>query len=456
MTDAEIKKIFGGKRITLMGLGLLGRGIGDAEFFAEAGAELIVTDLKSGADLGPSMMRLAGFPNIAFHLGGHRMEDFENRDLIVRANNARFDSPYLARARERGIPVEMDASLFAKLSGASLVGVTGTRGKSTVTHLIFAIAKAAGRDPLLGGNERGMATLPLVRETAPGRLAVLELDSWQLQGFAEDRISPHIAVWNNFMPDHMDYYRGDMDRYFEDKAAIARFQKPGDVFIAPPEIAARAAARFGAGAADIITDAALPADWKIALAGEHNRANAGFTLAAARALGIVDEVSRKALENFRALPGRLEPVGEKDGIAFYNDSNATTPEAALAALRALAPAAARRGGGIVLIAGGNDKQLSLEAFAEAIPKAAKAAVLIKGTATEKMRALLPAGYRAPVAESMEEALREARGAAEPGDIVLLSPGAASFGVFKNEYDRGDQFRNLVSAGGRVEETPETG
>jgi len=138
MDKAEIQNLFKGKKITLMGLGLLGRGLGDAEFLADAGAELIITDLKTEAELAPSVERLKPFAaQITYHLGGHQLEDFEHRDMIVRAPNAPLDSPFLAHARAAGILIEMDASLFAKLSDATIVGITGTRGKSTVTHLIY-------------------------------------------------------------------------------------------------------------------------------------------------------------------------------------------------------------------------------------------------------------------------------------------------------------------------------
>ena len=126
------------------------------------------------------------------------------------------------------------------------MGITGTRGKSTTTHLIYEMAKAAGKDPVLGGNERDTATLPLLATTGKKSLIILELDSWQLQGFEDSHISPHIAVWTNFLPDHMNYYKGDMDRYFEDKAAIARFQKAGDTFITTREIKEKIESRFGA------------------------------------------------------------------------------------------------------------------------------------------------------------------------------------------------------------------
>jgi UDP-N-acetylmuramoylalanine--D-glutamate ligase len=151
---------FAGKKITLMGLGLLGRGLGDAKFFAEAGAELVVTDLKTEDELAPSVAALADLQtadghaaNITFHLGEHRLEDFENRDLIIRAPNAPLDSPFIAHAREHGIPIEMDAALFVRLirefaaaagvPAPTIVGITGTRGKSTVTHLAYEMARAA-------------------------------------------------------------------------------------------------------------------------------------------------------------------------------------------------------------------------------------------------------------------------------------------------------------------------
>lgn len=432
---------FKGKKITLMGLGLLGRGIGDAKFFAAAGAELIITDLKTEAELAPSIEELKAFPNIIYHLGGHRLEDFENRDLIIKANNAPLDSPFIARAHERGIPIEMDASLFAKLSAATMVGITGTRGKSTVTHLIYEMAKAAGKKPYLGGNERNTATLPLIDVVTDKDLVILELDSWQLQGFEEDKISPHVSVWTNFMPDHMNYYKNDMDRYFQDKAAIARFQKEGDYFITTTSIKEKLESCFGTLKSTCITDAVIPDGWTIALPGEHNRNNAACARAAAQSIGITDDVIKKVLETFGGLPNRLEFLGEKKGVSFYNDSNATTPEAAIAALKTFAT----KGKPIVLIAGGSDKELDFLEFAQMMPQATKKAILFEGAATEKLKALLPEYFSTTTVSSMCEAFEAAQASAQTGDIILLSPGATSFGIFKNEYDRGDQFRTLFQA-----------
>jgi UDP-N-acetylmuramoylalanine--D-glutamate ligase len=432
----QIAQNFKGKKITLMGLGLLGRGVGDAEFLAACGAALIVTDLKAAVELAPSIERLKDFPNIVYHLGEHRLEDFENRDLVVRAPNTPLDSPFIARARERGIPVEMDASLFAKRSPATIVGITGTRGKSTVTHLIYEMALAAGKNPSLGGNERGTATLPLLLTTDVTSTVILELDSWQLQGFADAKISPHISIWTNFLPDHMNYYKGDMDRYFEDKAAIARFQEPGDFFATTREVKEKIESRFGALKETCVTDPAIPDDWEVSLLGEHNRRNAAFACAAGRAMGITDDIIKNTLKTFSGLPGRLQLLGEKNDIAFYDDGNSTTPEATIAALRALAP----RKRPIILIAGGSDKALDFSAMVAEIMQSVKHLVLFDGAATEKITALLSKDFPFTRAGSMSEAFAAALSVAAPHDIILLSPGATSFGIFKNEYDRGDQFK----------------
>jgi UDP-N-acetylmuramoylalanine--D-glutamate ligase len=243
------------------------------------------------------------------------------------------------------------------------------------------------------------------------------------------------------MPDHMNYYKGDMDRYFRDKAAIARFQKSGDYLITTPNIKEKIESRFGKLAATTITDGTLPADWKIALLGEHNRQNAVHAGTVARCLGIPDDVIKKVLTEFKGLPFRLEFLGEKNGIAFYNDSNSTTPEATLAALATLG-AQSRP---IVLIAGGSDKELVLDELALVIAKIVKSTVLFEGKATEKLKALLPKDLPVTTVANMSDAAKTATRSAKPGDIVLLSPAATSFGIFKNEYDRGEQFTAIVNA-----------
>jgi UDP-N-acetylmuramoylalanine-D-glutamate ligase len=155
--------------------------------WSECGAELVVTDLKSRAELAESVAQLESFPNISFVLGEHRLADFSDRDLILKAAGVPLDSPYIAEAKKNNVPVRMSADLFAELSGVPVIGVTGTRGKSTVAHMLHVILKAAGVPTLLGGNVRGVSTLALLPEVTPAHRAVLELDSWQCQGGAKQR-----------------------------------------------------------------------------------------------------------------------------------------------------------------------------------------------------------------------------------------------------------------------------
>lgn len=418
---------FKGKQITVMGLGLLGRGIGDTKFLAEQGAELIVTDLKTEDQLAESLKELKGFSNITYRLGGHSLEDFKNRDFVLKAAGVPLDSPYIAEARKNGIPIKMSASWFAELAGVKTVGVTGTRGKTTTTYMLYEILKAAGKEVLLGGNIRGVSTLALLSEVTPQSIALMELDSWQCQGWGEDKMSPNVAVFTTFMPDHMNYYKNDMQAYLLDKAQIFLHQKPEDTFVVSDQVlpqldqykhGARAHVRVArAGALDL------------SVLGAHNQLNAACALEAARALGIDDAVSLKALKAFAGVPGRLELVREVNGVKFYNDTTATTPDATLAALATVG------GPRTVVIVGGMSKGIDVSRLIHGLAKQ-KHVVYLDGTGTSILN---PKN----VHMTLKSAFDEARAHASQGDTMLLSPGFSSKGMFKNEYDRGDQFDALV-------------
>ena len=467
MTLPDYKDFFRDKKITVMGLGLLGRGVGDVEFLSEQGADLIVTDLKNEAQLGESLLRLRKLPRfgeIKFVLGEHRLEDFRNRDFILKAAGVPLDSPYIAEARKNNIPIEMSASLFAKLSGATIVGVTGTRGKTTTTAMIYECLKQCGeglnrsegsvgpratalglarttflRKVVLGGNIRGVSTLALLSEVEEGDIVVLELDSWQLQGFGDSKISPHVAVWTTFMTDHMNYYGDSMEKYFEDKAQIFRHQTGEDYFIigeqADPVIPANVLAkRIIARASDISRD------WRLDVIGEHNRANAACARAALSALGIPEDRIRKNLEAFHAVEGRLQYVGTIRGRRVYNDNNATTPDATIAALKAL-----RSYEGLVLIIGGADKGLSTFTLRHEISASGAKPVFLAGSGTDRFLKDNPFSEPPFVAKNLNEAIEEAFRLSLTGETILFSPGFASFGLFNNEYERNDQFLELISA-----------
>jgi UDP-N-acetylmuramoylalanine--D-glutamate ligase len=427
---------FRGKKITVMGLGLLGRGMGDARYLAECGAEVVVTDLKSREELAESVAQLEAFPNIQFVLGEHRLEDFHNRDMILKAAGVPLDSPYIAEAKKNGIPVRMSADLFAEISSIPCIGVTGTRGKSTVTYMLHAILKAARKKVLLGGNVRGVSTLALLAEVTPESIAVLELDSWQLQGFGEARLSPHIAVFTTLYPDHQNYYKNHPEQYLADKANIFLYQTNHDTLVLGKQCAAIIIEKYSEHIESktlVADELRLPDTWALRIPGQHNRYNAALALAAARALDIDDAVSRKALESFAGVSGRLELIAEKNGVKFYNDTTATTPEATLAALAALNPART------VLIMGGADKDLDMNAILVKLAEV-KRTILLSGTGTNRVLECIP---NASVFDDLSKAVDEALVAAEPGDTILFSPAFASFGMFKNEYDRGDQFNALV-------------
>jgi UDP-N-acetylmuramoylalanine--D-glutamate ligase len=421
---------FEGKKITVLGLGLLGRGVGDVEFLAKCGAEILVTDKKTETELAESVAKLKAYKNVSFRLGKQSKEDFRNRDLVIKAAGVPLDSPYIAAAKAAGVPVAMSTALFAKYAaaaGAVIVGVTGTRGKSTVAHMIHHVLIRANKRTVLGGNIRGISTLAMLPEIQADDIAVLELDSWQLQGFGDMKMSPHIAVFTNLMPDHLNYY-ADMEKYFEDKANIFRYQKTVDSLFVGKSIKEKIDAARPQVAP--LVPPAIPAEWQLKIPGAHNRENASHAAAAVRALGGSEEDIREGLESFKGVEGRLQLLGNINEIAVYNDNNASTPEATIAALHALSRP-------LTLIVGGYDKGVALAELAQAINKNTDAVVLFSGNGTDRLKSLLTKMYSET--DSLAEALRMALKQTAPGGTILFSPAFASFEAFKNYYDRNDQF-----------------
>lgn len=444
---------FKNKKVTVMGLGLLGRGIGDARYIAEAGAkEVIVTDLKTEAELESSVAELRDLTNITFHLGGHNEADFTGVDLVLVAAGVPLDSPYLAAAKKAGVPLAQSAALFAQLAGIPIIGITGTRGKSTVTHMIHhVLSVTTGEEILLGGNVRGVSNLQLLNNVKEDSLCVMELDSWQLQGFGWAQMSPHVAVFTNFMEDHLNYYeRGGksrdeaMDLYFFDKAQIFLHQEESGVLVTTPEVFLRAQKLKNAtlGQEVILADATvLPEDMLLSMPGEHNRLNAALAYEALLAMGLTEEEIFTGLASFSGVEGRLQLIGTIDGVRVYNDNNATTPQATTVALEALALEEKN----IILIAGGADKNIPIDKLVDAIARNCKLVLLTPGSGTDRLLTELTSrGFTDVVAvEHLAAAVEEAKLAATAPDIILFSPAFASFAQYKNEYERNDEFMSLM-------------
>jgi UDP-N-acetylmuramoylalanine--D-glutamate ligase len=432
----DARAYFEGKRITVMGLGLLGRSVGDAEYLASCGAHLTITDLKTREELTESIKRLSQFSNIEYVLGEHRLSDFEGKDLILKSAGVPLESTYIAHAKEHGVAVRMSADLFAEISNIPIVGITGTRGKSTVTQMIYDILVANGRKVLLGGNVRGVSTLALLPKVTPEHIAVLELDSWQCHGFGEAGISPHTAVFTTFMDDHLVYYKNDIDAYLSDKAQIFLNQSEKDILVIGSQAKAILFAKYQKQIkSKVIEPETLPASLTLRVPGVHNRYNAEIARATALSLDISEETIFKTLEQFKGVSGRLELVREVNSVSYYNDTNATTPDATLAGLKALGEEK-----NIVLIMGGHDKGLNMHGLLKELPHYTKRVILLSGSGTNR---ILGEVANPSVFDSLQGAFEEASRYATEGDVVLFSPAFASFGMFKNEYDRGDQFTTLV-------------
>ncbi len=453
---------FSGLRATVMGLGTRAGGAGVARYLAEAGAIVTVTDTKPATALHDSIAAMAGLP-IRFVIGGHDERDFTpaGADLIVRNPGVRRGAPLLQLARQHGLPVEMEMTLFFRACPAPIVGITGTKGKTSTATICAAMLRAWDPRTVLAGN-MGVSALARLPEIVPETPVVLELSSWQLEGLAEHRLAPRIAVLTMIAEDHLDAY-DDFDDYAETKRSIARSQSAGDDLVlnrdddeawrAGDDTAARV---VPFGHTDRGDDGAWFADrsllWRWrgenarvvladipALAGPHNAANTAAAMAAARLRGAPHDAIVSALATYHGVKDRMEPVAEIAGVRYINDTSATAPVAAAAALRSFA------GHPVHLLAGGADKRLDPSPLIEAAVTNAAAIYLLDGTATPAIERGLRRAGCPPVGTftGMREAVHAAAAAATAGDVVLLSPGCASFGLFRDEFDRGEQFRRRV-------------
>ena len=446
MKKGVYQKIFKDKKITVMGLGLLGRGLQVSAFLAQAGAKLTITDLKTAEELRTSIKKLQKY-KVRYVLGKHDLKDFENVDIIIKSAGVPLDSVYIQHAKNKNVPVEMDASLFVKIvkkiyPKVKIVGITGTRGKSMTTALIHHIlnenSKILNAKIFLGGNMRNTATLPILNKIKPNDIVVLELDSWQCQGFGDCKISPDISVFTNIMKDHMNYYRGNIDTYLRDKSNIYKFQKKSDILITNTEMLKKFKLKPKSKII-IPTNKTIKSlkNINLNIFGKHNIQNTSLAVEVVSKLGLKQKEITKSLKTFKGLEGRLEII-INNKATFINDNNATTPEATGAGIKAVKEKYKK--GKIILIAGGSDKTLDLSPLLKETKKVHKI-ILLPGTGTNKLLEKIKTKY--VLSKNLKEAVGEAVKNINPKDVILFSPGFASFGLFKNEYDRNDQFLNII-------------
>ena len=418
-----------------MGLGRFGGGVGLTQFLVERGARVLVTDLAPADQLRDSLEQIRRLP-VKLRLGEHRVSDFVDTDLVV--VNPAVDprgNPFIAAARHAGVPCTSEIRLLTQYlpSRRRTIGITGTAGKSTVVAMIgHVLAKALGADRVRVGGNIGGSLLGRLDQLRPHDWVVLELSSFMLEGLAEDHWSPHVAVVTNVFPNHLDRY-DSFAEYVAAKRAILEYQQPDDVAVLDWSVADWPVA----GRKIVVEAPAPPRD--LLVPGDHNQRNAALAERAAdQALTTPTDLSQ-ALTDFPGLPHRLQFVAEHNGVRYFNDSKSTTPEAAILAIRSFAP------GSVHVILGGYDKGADLHELAHCAANHCPAIYTIGTTGPTIAAACRAAGTTAEVVpcETLAEALAAATRRTVPGQIVLLSPGCASWDQFDNFEQRATAFIDAV-------------
>ncbi|NLW85300.1 MAG: UDP-N-acetylmuramoyl-L-alanine--D-glutamate ligase [Planctomycetes bacterium] len=442
-----------GKRVTVVGLGRFGGGLGVTKWLVAQGARVTVSDKANARDLAESLAQLEGL-DVELHLGGHADEDFLNADLLVVSPAVDPNMPLLQKAAQAGIPRTSEINLFMERCPAPMVGITGSVGKSTTSAMTAAILSTKFTTHL-GGNI-GKSLLETLDQIEATHIVVLELSSFQLEQLSLIALSPYVAVVTNVAPNHLDRH-GTMDAYCQAKKNIFRFQRHSDVLVLnanDPIVASWAAEAPGrveffqgsllidgeAAAPELSTDP--PKRFNLPTPGEHNQTNAQAAWTAAKQFGVTWEEAQKALMQYSSLPHRLQYVANRDGVKYYNDSKCTTPGGAIVALRSF------EAGKTIIIAGGYDKGVEFDELGSEIAARAKAVVLLGATADKIAMSIEPHRVEGrPVvmrASDLGDAVRLARQIAQEGDVVLLSPACASYDMFINYEQRGELFVKLVT------------
>lgn len=470
MNKVSLDLQFKGKNILIMGLGINQGGIGATRFFANSEANVKVTDLKTAEDLKDSIKELEEFSNIEYVLGEHKFEDFDWADLVLKNADVRPGNKYINYALEKGKRVETDVSLFLKYVNRDLViGITGTKGKSTTSTLVYEILRKTLNTPLpsplltgegtsqlnpkvlLAGNI-GKSMLDMIAHVDSDSVVILELSSAQLTIFDQNKLSIKRGAVTNIHPDHISYH-GSMEEYVKAKRAVAAYQKQGDLLFLRKNDATLTSEEFTHGLkAEIIysdtneiltrnsngispvqdDSSKLPEILQL----EHNLENFAQAAKISQSFGVAMEDIYAAVKDFQGVEFRQQVIKVWNGIKIINDSAGSTPTAAMQALKTYPQS--------IFIIGGMNKDLDYADMAAFVDQYAKSVYLFEGTATDdlkqkiKKQELIKGEWH-----DFEEMLEEIKKEAKDGDTIVLAPGGTSFNYFQSQYDRGRKFNAAV-------------
>ncbi len=443
-----------GKNILVFGLGLNQGGVGSALFFAKHGANVKVTDLKSEEVLKPSLDQLKNFPEITYTLGEHKNEDIDWADLIIKNPAVKPGNKYIEYAHKLGKRVEQDFGIFLDfIKPSQIIGVTGTKGKSTTANLIYEVLKISHpRGVILAGNI-GTSVLDIIDQINLNTLVVLEISSFQLEAFDTHKVSPKYAVITNIYPDHLNYY-STMNEYIAAKKIIGKYQTGDDFLFLPIDLRGSVRTTYEVDMLEGVKSQVvyfsrndLPKDFNPILQGEHNLSNMAAAFAVAKAFGVTKDLALDTMQNFKGVEFRQQLIREWHEVKIINDTTATGPDAAIQAIKTLGAELIHPPGDLILICGGMNKGMDYTEFAKVVDQNCKKVFFLEGDSTDIILSSLREqrsnlSINGPY-NDLEQLLTDVKAEVQPGDTILFSPAATSFNLFQNEFDRGRKFNAAV-------------
>ncbi len=463
---------FQGKKITLMGLGLHGGGLAVAQWLLKHGTNITVTDLKTAEELKSSVdillakaKELGVENNLILKLGKHSTEDFVDTDMVIKNPGVRNNNNFLEIARDNNIPIYDEAMLFMELTTVPIIGITGSKGKSTVTAITGAMLQKKFPKTIIAGNIKTTPLFQIIDKVIDNEdilMVVAELSSWQLDNFGDIEISPQIAVITNLLPEHLNSYNNSFIDYINAKFNIAKFQKTEDTVVLNYDD--KKLKEYGKSLEQNIiwfsVNSKVPKGVEVRgdeliwheesvekslgkfvteLAGNHNLANIAAATSVAYAHGVETKDIIETIKKFQTLSGRREYFGNVHDRIWYNDTTATAPVATMVMLDSFSDR-------VVLIAGGSDKGSPIDDLAKKIIEKVSHLILLPGDGTDKLVNSLEKNNftNRTLVKDMSEAVQVALDNSKKDETIILSPGFASFASFAHEFARGDAYIQAIN------------